>query len=580
MKHWHRLLIAGLGVVGLAVALALTVAGGQGALAADGTIYVDADATSGANDGSSWDDAYTELQPALDAALSGDQIWVAEGTFTPTAQHGGTGDRYRSFQMKNGVAIYGGFDPSVGDIAFEDRDWVLHETILSGDLDGDDGPEFANNDENSYHVFYHPSGTDLDSTAILDGFTVSGGNANGDYPYNRGGGMFNDFSSPTLTHCTFEGNSAGSGGGGMWNDFSSPTLTNCTFSGNSAGLYGYGGGMRNDGSAPTLTNCTFSANSAGDSGGGMFNEDSSPTLTNCTFSGNSANMYGGGMWNDRSSPTLTNCTFSDNSAVDHGGGMYNIYSSPTLTNCTFSGNSAGLYGYGGGMYNDGSSPALTNCTFAGNSAGYKAGGMYNKYSSPALTNCIFSGNSAALGGGMYNVYSSPALTNCTFSGNSAEARGGGMYNSDSSPTLTNCTFSDNSASNGGGMYNIAGSSPTLTNCILWGDTPDEIYNYEPESSPVVTHSDIQSGYPGEGNIDAYPFFVDAANGDFHLGACSRCIDAGDNDAPDLPEYDFEGDDRILDGDDDGTATVDMGVDEVAVVGTCFRVYLPLVLRGY
>jgi len=253
-----------------------------------GTIYVNNDA-SGGNNGTSWTDAYTSLQSALTAASSGDQIWVAAGTYKPGAA------RTNSFSMKNGVAIYGGFagyeDPCSFDLA--SRDFEANETILSGDIGTPDV-----NTDNCYHVVYSGS---VNVTAILDGFTITGGNANGTHPNNKGGGMYNINSSPTVANCNFTGNSAVYGGG-MFNMEGNPTITNCTFSGNSAGD---GGGMHNDYSSLTVTNCTFSGNSA-DAGGVMFNMGGNPTFTNCTFSGNSA---GGGsvMANWGSSSTLTNC---------------------------------------------------------------------------------------------------------------------------------------------------------------------------------------------------------------------------------------------------------------------------------
>ena len=226
MAHRHRWPI-GIGVVlALAAALSLSAAGETSSPAQGEIIYVDADATTGGDNGSDWPNAFTDLQEALADAEAGQQIWVAEGTYKPSAEHGGTGDRYRSFQMMNGVAIYGGFDPSVGDDAWEERDWANNETILSGDVGIEGDP-----DDNAYHVFFHPAGTNLNGTAILDGFTITGGNANSDIALaheRNGGGMHNDGSSPTLANVAFSRNSAWLYGGGVYNaNGSAPSLREC-----------------------------------------------------------------------------------------------------------------------------------------------------------------------------------------------------------------------------------------------------------------------------------------------------------------------------------------------------------------
>ncbi len=157
--------------------------------------YVDASA-SGINDGSSWIDAYNELQDALAVAISGDEIWVAQGTYKPTTGS----DRTATFQLISGVAIYGFFGG---------------ETILSGDLGGND-VGFTNNAENSYHVV---TGSGTNVSAVLDGFTITAGSANGISTdrTDRGGGMFNNSGSPTIINCTFIGNHAGDCGGGLYN---------------------------------------------------------------------------------------------------------------------------------------------------------------------------------------------------------------------------------------------------------------------------------------------------------------------------------------------------------------------------
>ncbi len=350
----------------IAVLALLIVVLAVGGVATAATIYVDQDAA-GANNGTSWTDAFTDLQDALTAAASGDEIWVAEGTYKPTLPAG----RAATFELENGVSLYGGF--AGNETIRSNRDWASRVTLLSGDI----GAE-GDSSDNCYHVVT-TSGTD--DTPVLDGFTISGGNANGSYPRYWGGGMFIDSSSPTLTHCTFSNNSATQSGRGIYTRDSSPTLTNCTFSNNSAS-----------------------------SGGGIYTA-SSPTLTDCTFNNNSA-TYGGGMCIHTGSSflTVTGCTFSDNTAT-YGGGMANYV-------------------------ND--SPKVRNCTFSNNSASSRGGGMYSNDASPRITNCTLSNNSASEGGGMYNVVSSASIRNTILWGNTATSSGPEIEYASSPPTVTDC----------------------------------------------------------------------------------------------------------------------------------------------
>jgi PKD repeat protein len=502
----------------------------------------------GSGDCSSWAQA-CELQRALSDAVSGDEIWVAAGTYKPTAGS----DRAISFALKSGVGVYGGFAGT--ETSREERDWAARQTILSGDIGT------PSKDDNSYRVV---TGSGTDASAVLDGFTITAGNAIGPGSLERGGGMYLSNGSPTIRHVIFKDNAARDGGG-MYNSNSSPTLTGCAFMSNTASEYG--GGMYNsNSSSPTLITVTFSSNSA-TSGGGMYNVASSPTLTASIFSGNNSSGHGGGMTNQSSSPTLIECTFSHNGAdvgggmrnypnsnptlitvtfsantANHGGGMYNhTASSPRLTGCTFSGNSASDEGggmanhagsnpvltstqfitntavYGGGMYNnDSSNPRLTDCTFSGNSASDKGGGMANHAgSSPVLTSTQFITNTAVVGGGMYNEdSSSPSLTDCTFSGNSASDEGGGMANhAGSNPVLTGTRFINNTATVlGGGMYNHDSSSPMLTDVEFSGNRAWEgggMYNFSetyPRGSPTlisVTFSDNAADHNGGGMSNAY-----------------------------------------------------------------------------
>jgi len=234
---------------------------------------------------------------------------------------------------------------------------------------------------------------------------------------------------------------------------------------------------------------------------------------------------------------------------EHGGGILCENSSPTIRNCIITGNSADVRmiacGSGGGMANFNSNPSIINCKFIENVTECYGAGIYNHgFSNPTIQNCIFNRNWALnSGGGICNFESNPTVTNCIFSGNGALGEGGGgMYNSKySSPTIINCTFNDNWADfYGGGIYNRGDS--TVSNCILWGNTAPtapEIFGI----NTTVSYSDLKGGWPGTGNIDADPCFVDANNSDYHLKSegwrwdsvrrrwdyddvTSWCIDAG------------------------------------------------------
>jgi uncharacterized repeat protein (TIGR02543 family) len=336
--------------------------------------------------GTSWDTAFATLQKALDAADTSDgdtyEIWMAAGTYYPTANMTGSDAQTRHFQMKNGVTIYGGFPTNADQhTSWEDRDWSLHETNLSGAV-------------TLFNVFKH-DGLNLDETAILDGVTISDGYSTSAY----GGGMYNRSSSPTLNNVTFRNNHAFFGGG-MENNDSSPTLNNVIFHNNYAE---YGGGMSNENSHPVLTNVTFTDNQAHPSygmGGGMYNIGSNPTLVEVTFIGNEAYYQGSGMHNYQSHPSLSQVLFQDHDGI----GMYNNSSDPTLTDVEFIENSTGI------TNENGSDPRLINVRISGNSGS----GMVNKRSNPTLINVLLSGQHT----GMYNeTYSEPTLINVTVSGN-------------------------------------------------------------------------------------------------------------------------------------------------------------------
>jgi hypothetical protein len=272
----------------------------------DSVYYVDADAL-GAGDGSSWADAFTDLQDALAVAWacpSVTQIWVAEGTYTPT---GGT-DRTESFEIYSSMAVYGGFEGT--ETLLSGRDFVSKTTILSGEI-GSPGIS-----DNSYHVVY---AWGVDTTAVLDGFTVTGGFADSSSVYAwHGGGLHCTSGSPAISNVVFTGNRAVGYGGGAY-AWTNARFLNVVFDGNTAD---YGGGLCTGGKNDSrIVNTIFTANTATVSGGGMYCEGNDPYILNSTFSGNIAGS-GGGITCGAALPVSTN---------------------PVIVNTIFYGDSAATY---------------------------------------------------------------------------------------------------------------------------------------------------------------------------------------------------------------------------------------------
>ena len=270
-----------------------------------GVIYVDDDAT-GSNDGSSWADAYTYLQDALadaDNSAKPVEIRVAQGIYKPDRGVGIThGNRNATFRLINGVALKGGY-AGCGESDPNARDIRLHETILSGDLNGDDTDVYDPGDswhdlmwsDNSPHVV---TTSETNESAVLHGFKITSGYYLGapphvfDPPAYHGGGMVIIAASPTVVDCTFAGNAVTVGGGALANlEGSSPTLVNCKFERNYSAWHG--GAISNSNSKLKLIKCHFYQNFAGNGGAISGSREGSINLHNCSFVQNAAKYSGG-----------------------------------------------------------------------------------------------------------------------------------------------------------------------------------------------------------------------------------------------------------------------------------------------
>jgi hypothetical protein len=322
------------------------------------TYFVDASKPDNSGAGTTWASAKKDLQLAINNAVAGDQVWVKAGTYLPTHDpfnnSSPANNRDKTFTLKNGVKVYGGFTGT--ESLLSQRNWKINVTTLSGDLG-----VLNNQTDNAYHVVLS---VNLTNTTVLDGFTVTKGYAtapgNSTITVNtrvieryHGGGVFNSYSSTSFTNCTISLNSADctntdndAVGAGIINNSCSSTFTNCLIDSNSFLVGGasfgvFGAGMAVNGGNCSIISCVFSNNSSGSgfidtSRGGAMTLDGTATIQNTVFYNNSSQngaaiQFGSGSNN---LSTVTNCTFTNNTS-SFAGTAYQGYSKATFKNCIF-----------------------------------------------------------------------------------------------------------------------------------------------------------------------------------------------------------------------------------------------------
>lgn len=447
------------------------------------TIHVDSDAPAG-GDGMSWRNPLIDLQAALDMSLrfkgQAVEIRLGAGTYVPTARTDETDPRSATFKLVDGAAILGGF-AGFGAPDPDARDIQKLQTILSGDLAGDDGPpgSFTNIADNAYHVV---TAIDIvDETTALDGLTITAGNACciDDQFDSRvhGGGLYATNAALMLIECTLEYNSGRWGGGAHFKN-TEPALVGCILRHN-RGIAPQsfstteGGGAYFEFSNPVMTNCSFTDNTA-KQGGGTIHRHGSTVIDGCVFNANVAEeWYGGGMYAISETLSIEGSSFDGNTAVYFAGAAFISSSQTTIRASEFTNN---VSESAGAIWSSGPLLAITDSTFVGNHAtDFDAGAIRSAAMTFSLIGCHLEDNACTTYGGAAHIRSpasAPAcveIIGCTFVDNFASTIlgvGGGLRLHEVEGSLQTCVFESNSCDDGGGAHVtlLAGRRFAIADC--------------------------------------------------------------------------------------------------------------------
>ncbi len=394
-----------------------------------------------------------------------------------------------------------------------------------------------------------------DERAVLNGVTIRNGLTSG-YS-DDGGAIYCYHSSPTIMNCIFDRNSSNDHGGGISLYGSSPIIQSCIFTNNIAN-HSAGGVYCYSQSNPLITDCMFIANQARDVGGAIWCDNTYiVNINNCIFQENQSIGIGGGALSFyRASVSIWNCSLLANTATGRGGGLYAMESNsikikdtviqgniargygggisfintdPTISNSIISENTSTKNG--GGALFDHSSANLSRCEITSNYSDESGGGFYSHSGTILLTNSVVNDNRVPdHGAGIYGLESQVETSNCLIARNHAGLDGGGICLNMSQITMINCTVVNNNARDGGGI--AASGFPEISTCIFWSNFPNQI---DESGLPLITYSNIQGGFEGDGNIDADPCFVFGPRGDYYLSQIlsgqtvnSPCLDSGND----------------------------------------------------